>query len=595
MMQFLLVAVNAKYIHSNPAIYSLRAYAGEQYRPYIQLAEYTINQKPEEILADLYQRKPEVIGFSCYIWNFEMIRRLLQELPKVLPKTELWLGGPEVSFHGEELLKEIPSVKGIMAGEGEATFQELLQYYVEKRESHKDPENPEEHTGTEEGLKKIDGLILQSGKTGQRAPLDLPALPFLYEHLEEFQNKIIYYESSRGCPFRCSYCLSSIDKKIRLRPMEAVKKELQFFLERKASQVKFIDRTFNCSREHSLEIWRYIRDHDNGITNFHFEIAAHLLQEEEIALLSQLRPGLVQLEIGIQSANEKTLREINRFADISRIREAVSRLNENHNIHIHLDLIAGLPYEDYDSFAESFQQVYSMEPQQLQLGFLKVLKGTSMEERAEEYGLVYEGRPPYEVLYTNWISYGELLKLKRIEEMVELYYNSSQFTHILPVLLQNFDHAFQMYEALADYYEREGLFLQTPARGYRYRALLSFACETDGERAALYRELLTFDFYLREKAKSRPDFAADLSAYHETIWNFYREEEKSPDYLTGYQNYHAKQMLKMTHIDVFYYKVWEKEPEKAVQRKEQPVFILFDYSVRNPLTQDAKIFTLERL
>lgn len=580
-MQFLLVAVNAKYIHSNPAIYSLKAYAGEEYKSKIELAEYTINQRAEEILADLYRRNPEVIGFSCYIWNFEIVRQLLCEIPKVMPKTEIWLGGPEVSFHGEELLNKLPAVKGIMAGEGEATFRELLQYYTENKE--------------EKVLENIDGLILQSGKTGQRELLDMETLPFLYDNLEEFRHRIIYYESSRGCPFCCSYCLSSIDKKIRLRSIETVKKELQFFLDRKTSQVKFIDRTFNCNKEHSLEIWQYIRKNDNGITNFHFEIAAHLLKEEELNLLSKMRPGLVQLEIGIQSANEKTLKEINRFADIRQIEKTVSRLKETNNIHIHLDLIAGLPYEDYDSFAESFNQVYHLEPQQLQLGFLKVLKGTSMEEKAEEYGLVYESKPPYEVLYTNWISYGEIIALKRIEEMVEIYYNSNQFTHTLPVLLQNFENAFQMYEALADYYEREGLFLQTPARGYRYQVLLSFACKTDGGREALYKELLTFDFYLRENAKSRPFFAADLSVYHKEIRDFYQEEERNPNYLLKYRNYHAKQMLKMTHIDVFYYKVWEKEPEKIVKKEERPVFVLFDYSARSPLTQEAKIFTLERL
>ncbi len=574
-MKFLLAGINAKYIHLNPAIYSLRAYAGEKYRKYVELAEYTINNRKEEILADLYKRKPDAIGFSCYIWNFNIVRELLEDLPKVLPDTDIWLGGPEVSFEGVELFTAYPMVTGIMTGEGEATFRELLEYYC---------------GGHAKGrkLSQISGLLLKEGYTSEREMMDMDKLPFLYDDPETFKNKIIYYESARGCPFRCSYCLSSIDKTVRLRSMDKVKKELQFFLDRKVPQVKFIDRTFNCNHEHAMEIWRYLIDNDNGVTNFHFEIAADIMTEEEIRLLKTMRPGLVQLEIGVQSTNEKTLHEINRYANTAHIAEVVKELLEKGNIHIHLDLIAGLPFEDYDSFVTSFNEVYAMKPKQLQLGFLKVLKGSPIAKRAEEYGIVCQEKPPYEVLYTDWLSYEEVLRLKRVEEMVEVYYNSNQFDQTVLVLSEQFEGPFAMFEALAEYYEKKGYFINTPARSYRYQALLEFAGETDPERKELYEELLTYDFYLRENAKSRPSFCRDLSVYHERIWEFYRKEEKEPVFLPGYAQYHARQTMKMTHMEVFYYPVWEKDPGQICQRREEPYFVLFDYQVRDPLTQDCK-------
>ena len=584
-MKFLLVGINAKYIHSNPAIYSLKAYAGEELAQSIELAEYTINNRKEEILADIFRRNPDVMGFSCYIWNFGLVQELLLELPKLLPDTEIWLGGPEVSFDDGELLEKYPGVTGIMSGEGEQTFKELVVYYKGTIGSKKK---------NEEGLNHIKGLILRSGVTEQRQPLDINELPFLYNDLEVFENKIIYYESSRGCPFRCSYCLSAIDKTVRIRNFSTVKQELKFFLDNRVPQVKFIDRTFNCNHEHAMKVWKYIMDNDNGITNFHFEIAADIMTEEEIALLKQMRPGLVQLEIGVQSTHELTLREINRFVNTEHIAKVVHALHESENIHIHLDLIAGLPFEDYQTFAKPFDEVYAMEPEQLQLGFLKVLKGSPMEDKAEQYGTAYQSTPPYEVLYTKWLSYEELLRLKQIEEMVELYYNSNQFRHTLRVLENCFEGPFAMFEALAAYYEEKGYFVQAPARGYRYQVLLDFARKTDPVREDLYRELLTYDYYLREKAKSRPDFAKNLDEYYEPIWTFYQKEEAEPVYLETYREYHARQTMKMTHMEVFSYPVWEKDGtkidsfSKEMSKEAAPFYVLFDYKQRNPLTGDAK-------
>lgn len=574
-MKFLLVALNTKYIHSNPALYSLRAGAGEELKQQVELAEYTINHGFTEVLADIFKRKPDVLGFSCYIWNIDMVLQLTKELGKLLPETPIWLGGPEVSYDAPAVLRQHPELTGIMVGEGEATFKELLNYYVKGNDN-----------GAE--LSEIAGLCLPEGVTAPRELTDISSLPFLYEDLTGFENKIIYYESSRGCPFRCSYCLSSIDKTVRLRDLVTVKRELQYFLDHKVSQVKFVDRTFNCNHGHATEIWKYLLEHDNGVTNFHFEIAADLLNEEELLLLSRMRPGLVQLEIGVQSANPETLSAIRRSMDLERLEQVVARLRSGNNIHLHLDLIAGLPYENLESFAASFDRVYAMKPEQLQLGFLKVLKGSEMKERAEEFGICYTDRPPYEVLYTKWLEFSEVLLLKQIEEMVELYYNSNQFCNTLRYLERVFTTPFQMFRALAEFYEAEGYFIASPARSYRYQVLHAFACRWDGAHKELYGELLTYDMYLRENLKSRPEFAKDMQEYKETMREFYRNEEEQRTYLPAYTDYDSKQLARMTHLEAFSYPVWEEAPERMEERLETPVFVLFDYKERDALMGEAR-------
>ncbi|MCM1387689.1 MAG: B12-binding domain-containing radical SAM protein [Bacillus sp. (in: Bacteria)] len=602
-MKILLTAVNAKYIHSNPAVYSLRAYAGKSLMPYIEVAEYTINHRKEEILADIYRRKPDVIAFSCYIWNWDMISGLLAELPKILPETDIWLGGPEVSYYPEKLLEKYPMTTGIMIGEGEETFRELAESYRVAAASGIKASDIE--------FEKIRGLVYRAKvktkgmpdtgiktkgtpeteirHTPARELTDISAIPFLYEDLTPFENKIIYYESSRGCPYRCSYCLSSIDKKVRLRNPDIVKKELQFFLEHRVKQVKFVDRTFNCTHEHAKEIWKYLAEHDNGITNFHFEIAADIISEEELEILAKMRPGLMQMEIGVQTFNPRTLQEIRRTTNMDRLKEVVERIQSGGNIHIHLDLIAGLPYEDYGSFIHSFNSVYDMKPQQLQLGFLKVLKGSYLYEKAADYGIRYMDTPPYEALSTKWISYEELLLLKQVEEMVEVYYNSGQFAYTMPVIQTVFPDAFTMYLRLADFYRENGYALMTPARIYRYQVLFDFAMTTKlaGQKELLC-QLLTFDLYLRENSKSRPDFAKELTPYKEKIRNFYKEEEENRHYLPSYADYDSRQLGKMTHMEVFDYPVWETDIAKRMNKQDAPAMVLFDYQSRNALTYEAK-------
>lgn len=541
-MKILLAACNAKYIHSNLAVYNLKAYSSD-YDEHVILREYTINQPKDEILKDIYSSGADVVCFSCYIWNISFVRELIRDLVKILPKTAFWAGGPEVSYDAEKFLTEMPEMTGVMVGEGEKTFHDLLEFYIDGKDS----------------LEEISGIAYRTGDkiihNGWRELMDLSAIPFVYEHLEKFENRIIYYESSRGCPFSCSYCLSSIDKKLRFRDLELVKKELQFFLDHRVPQVKFVDRTFNCKHEHAMTIWKYILEHDNGVTNFHFEISADLLREEEMELMSQMRPGLIQLEIGVQSTNPETIRAIHRHMDLKKLEHCVNRVHSFRNIHQHLDLIAGLPYEDYDTFHQSFNDVYQMKPDQLQLGFLKVLKGSLMQKEAEGYGIVYKEKEPYEVLSTNWLTYGEVLKLKMVESMVEVYYNSGQFWHTLEYLVPLEKDAFTFYEKLGSFYEKKGYSEISHSRMRRYEILLEYLKEETDVPAEVAAQKMLYDLYLREKLKKRPAFAPDQKQYETAVWNYRKNNQVS----------------KTAHIEVF----------------ENGTVILFDYEKRDPLSKNA--------
>ena len=578
-MKVLLTAVNAKYIHSNLAIYSMKAYAEQKGCPgaEIQLAEYTINQQQDGILRGIYEKKPDLLCFSCYIWNISFVRELIRDVKKILPKTRIWVGGPEVSYDAEDFLKEMPQVTGVICGEGEETFAEVVRTYAQWEKQEQEPGK----------LADVPGIVYRDGEklvfTGNRDILNMDELVFPYENLSLFEHKIIYYESSRGCPFSCSYCLSSIDKKLRFRSVFLVKKELQFFLDHQVPQVKFVDRTFNCKKEHAMEIWKYIKEHDNSITNFHFEIAADLLTEEEIGLIAAMRPGLIQLEIGVQSTNERTLQEIRRKTSFQEICKKVRAVAEGENVHQHLDLIVGLPYEDYKSFQKSFCDVYALRPQQLQLGFLKVLKGAYMEEMADAYGCVYKSKEPYEVLKTKWLTYGEISRLKGIEEMTEVYYNSGQFFYTLEALVKEFPDAFTMYEELADFYKRKGYFAVSHARISRYEILREFLQEKGIQYLEFYDQLMVLDLYARENLKTRPSWAMDLKPYKRQIQAFYAKEEEQPEILKDYQGYQARQMEKMTHLEVFTYNVLEGKPEKGCYP------VVFDYKKRNPLTYQGGI------
>lgn len=544
-MKILLVVCNAKYIHSNLAVYDLQAYASD-YADHIVLKEYTINQQKDDIMRDIYLEHPDVVCVSCYIWNLSFVKELMADLIKILPGADFWAGGPEVSYDAEKFLTENSEFKGVMVGEGEETFKELAGYYVEK--------NPQD-------LKNMTGICYRDGDqiihNGWRQIMDLSSIPFIYKDLSEFKNRIIYYESSRGCPFSCSYCLSSIDKKLRFRDTETVKKELQFFIDNKVPQVKFVDRTFNCKHDHAMAIWKYINEHDNGVTNFHFEISADLLREEELQEMSTMRPGLIQLEIGVQSTNPDTIKAIHRTMDFEKLKGIVDRIHSFGNIHQHLDLIAGLPYEDYDSFRHSFNDVYALKPQQLQLGFLKVLKGSHMMEMCREYGIVYKTQEPYEVLSTKWLDYDHVLKLKTVENMVEVYYNSGQFQNTLEYLEKFFPDAFSIYERLGSFYMEKGYGDVSHTRMRRYEILLEFLEDVPEISMDQVKDQMVYDLYLRENLKSRPGFARDQKPFERQIWDF-RKREK---------------VAKNAHVEVF----------------ADGTVLLFNYADRDPLTNNAHV------
>lgn len=599
-MKLLLTALNAKYIHSNPAVYSLRAYAlakDPALAEHIEIAEYTINQEPDEILRSIYEKKPDVIAFSCYIWNIRLIAGIIVDLKKVLPDAAIWLGGPEVSFDAKERLAKWPGIYGIMRGEGEETFYELAESLLSGR-----------------ALGDIRGITYRNENTEQiveteaREALRLSDIPFPYEDPDDFENRIIYYETSRGCPYSCSYCLSSVEKHVRLRSMELVKRELAFFLDHKVKQVKFVDRTFNCNKEHAAEIWGYLREHDNGITNFHFEISADIIDETELSLLKNLRPGLIQLEIGVQSTNPDTIRAIRRRMDVQKLKAVTERIRSFHNIHQHLDLIAGLPYEDYHSFQKSFQDVYEMSPNQLQLGFLKVLKGAAMEDEAAGFGIEYHSEPPYEVLFTKWLSFSDVLRLKGVEEMLEIYYNSGQFTWSVRYLENYFSSPFLLYEALASFYQKKGIASLRLSRLERYRLLCEFGVmlimeqkntkisirkegaangtaangtKVNGTAAnvsastemAAFKEILYFDYCRRERPKSSPDFAAGQEAYKKYRKAFYESREK--ELKTHTYLHHFDYSVRLTALNG--------------RASEDESYILFDYDKRDPMDFGAEV------
>jgi len=573
-MRTLLVAINSKYIHSNLAVYSLKAFC-EDCEIDICIEEFTINQYTNFICKEIYKKKPDIVAFSCYIWNIDFVYEVSLELKKILPNTEIWLGGPEVTYDSDSVLAAHSYIKGVMIGEGEDTFSEVMRHYA--------------NSGHENDLKLIKGISYHDKNlliitTPPRPLLDMDSLKFIYNDISEFENKIIYYESSRGCPFCCSYCLSSVEKSVRFRSIYKVKEELNYFLKNRVSQVKFVDRTFNCNHERTKELLTFIRDNDNGITNFHLEIAADLLSDQEIEIMRTMRPGLIQLEIGVQSTNLETIQEIDRVMDFERLSEIVEKINEGENIHQHLDLIAGLPYENYDSFVNSFNDVYKLRPEKLQLGFLKLLKGSKMHRKVKEYGIVYTEKSPYEVLFTNWISYPEILRMKNVEEAVELYYNSGQYRHTMELLETKFDTPFKMYEELSDYYEDNNLYQIKHSRITRYNILLEFIKTIVGDEINVFEQVMVFDLYLRENLKTRPVFAIDISECKALFREFYVS-------YAAHKNSHIEpfsiDIEKVCNINIQEVKKICENIEETFHYKN--TLLVFDYEERNPLNYEAKV------
>ncbi len=607
--RILLAAVNAKYVHANLALHSLKTFAAP-YTELIEIAEFTINQYQEDIVHSIYRKKPDFLAFSCYIWNIDMILEAAETLHRLMPDLPIWLGGPEVSFESRELLEDHPYITGIMQGEGEEVFRRLCAWYVDGEGDLVDIPH----------IVWREKDVIREGRPFTREDfIPMDDLPFVYEgyltmpdemaneaddHVSDnangrsatklagpFDNKIIYYETSRGCPFRCSYCLSAGEKPVRLRSLDKVLRELQIFLDAKVKQVKFVDRTFNANHDHAMAIWQYIKDHDNGVTNFHFELEANVLTEDELDLLCSLRPGLVQTEIGVQSTNEATLRAVRRNPDFEKIVHVSEKIKAAGNAHLHLDLIAGLPEEDLETFKRSFNMVYGLHPNELQLGFLKLLKGSLLREDAVKYGFVAHKQAPYEILSTNWLSFEDILRLKDLEQMLEMFGNSAQFTGTIARLEKEYKvtddargdgvngaytfDAFAMFDDLAKWYRARGYHNGSHSRMELFSILREFCLEKAPQvPVSEWDDLLLTDLYLRENAKSRPAWAPDLAQYKEERRNFYRQEEAAPVHLQGYEGRDAKTLARMTHLEI------REENGKLTGR-------LFDYAKRNPLTGNA--------
>ncbi|NLZ49674.1 MAG: DUF4080 domain-containing protein [Clostridiales bacterium] len=490
-MKLVLTALNAKYVHTNLAVRYLREYTKDlDYE--CSIKEFSINDRLENILEALIAENPEVIGFSCYIWNIEMVIKLSKLIKKVNPNIEILYGGPEVSF---DVRKFLDSVDGdyLIEGEGEETFRRFILYKL--------------NGGS---IEDIPGLFYRdengniNGKNNLNF-LDMDQLPFPYSNEYEFKNKIIYYEASRGCPFNCKYCLSSTIKGVRLRNLDLVKKELTLLMERGVSLVKFVDRTFNANRDYARKLWQFLKDADTN-TRFHFEISADLLREEDIELLRSVPKGRFQFEIGVQSTNEEVVKNINRTMNIDKLAHRVRQLRLADNIHLHLDLIAGLPGESYESFKESFNEVYSFGPHVIQLGFLKLLKGSKMKEEEKKWGMVYSPYPPYEIIRNNYISYDQLVILKKVEAVVDKYYNSQNFGNILQYIMPNFNSAFDFFLNLAEYFQSKGYFNRSISGVEYYRIFIDFYKECVGEDLNVLKDLIKYDYFRFNKRSWIPDF-----------------------------------------------------------------------------------------
>ncbi|MBI6089252.1 B12-binding domain-containing radical SAM protein [Clostridium perfringens] len=490
-MKILLTAINSKYIHSNLAVRYLKAFTKDlDFQGDIK--EFSINDRVENILEGIIEEKPDVVAFSCYIWNMEFVNRLAELIKLVDPNIEILYGGPEVSYEGKEFLENHEG-EYVIVGEGEKTFREFVLYKLGE--------------GKIEDIKglnyKRDGKVFENPK---RPEMDMNELVFPYTYEEDINNKIVYYEASRGCPFKCKYCLSSVMHGVRFLDVERVKKELKYFMERGLKLVKFVDRTFNCNREYTVELLKYLSEQDTE-TRFHFEVAADLLTEEQIEILNNAPKGRFQLEVGVQTTNNEVLHNINRYITYENIKEKVLKVASGKNVMQHLDLIAGLPGEDLESFKKSFNDVHAIRPDEIQLGFLKLLKGSSMREEAEKWGIVYSPYAPYEIIRSKDISYEELLLLKKVEAMVDKYYNSCKFNNVIKFFLNIYEKPFDFYYDLAMFFEEKGNFKRSIGNVEYYKILLDFYLEKiGGEDEGLFKEVLKFDYLCFNKKRWLPDF-----------------------------------------------------------------------------------------
>lgn len=569
-MNVLLTTLNTKFIHTNLAIRYLREYVRGEHN--IDILEFTINQDLNKIIADIHRLKPQIVGFSTYIWNINETLIITKALKLVNPNIKIILGGPEVSFNIKGLMHKNPQIDYIVYNEGEETFKDLINAL------YNDQNN----------LQGIFGLAYRhKGEIYINPQRDLICnledIPFAYDEegaLDAFKDKIIYYESTRGCPFNCKYCLSSTISGVRYLPMHRVKKDISKMIDAKVKQVKFVDRTFNANKKSAMEIMKFIMEEDPEDINFHFEISAHIIDDEMLAFLKRPKEGLFQFEIGVQSTNSETTYEIMRTTDFARIEKVSREIRKNNNIHQHLDLIAGLPYEDYDSFSKSFNDVYSIKPEKIQLGFLKLLKGSQLRIDEEKYGYKYLDIPPYEIMENDYISYDEIIRLKFIEELVDKYYNEGYFKHSLAFIIKNFyKNPFEFYEEYAEFWIKNNLYDQSHSRDKRYEILYDYYMEKKFSNIEVFLNLIKYDYIKNNRKNRLPQWLSREKLDNEMIHWILKDEAILDRLSDEYQRIPTKKLLKTVDIEHFTKDIYEiiENDYTVSEGKDQDLYILFHF------------------
>ncbi|HSH35915.1 B12-binding domain-containing radical SAM protein [Schnuerera sp.] len=569
-MKVILTTLNSKFIHSALSIRYIKSYSDDIVP--IELMEFTVNQNIDYIVGEIYKKNPDIIGFSTYIWNREETLKICEVLKIIKPEMKIILGGPEVSFDGKDILQNNFFVDIVVYGEGEATFRELLKTSLDGKDDYS----------------KVKGIFCREGKeiiqTPPRPLIEkLDSIPSPYVEIgDEFKNKIVYFESSRGCPFNCQFCLSSTIKGVRYFDLERVKKDLDSLIKAEVKQVKFVDRTFNANKKYAMEIMNFIIEKNPKNINFHFEVTAHLLDREMLNFIKKAKEGLFQFEIGVQSTNSKTIEAVGRTTDFNKLKLVCKEIKSNNNIHQHLDLIAGLPYENYESFKKSFNDVYEIKPEKIQLGFLKLLKGSGLRKDKDKHNFKFLDQPPYEVLETDYISYREMLKLKGIEDLVEKYFNEGYFKHSLEYLIRNkYITAFDFFEDLLKYWEKNKYHTISHSRNRLYKILLDFYIRKDFDNSVVFKELMKYDYIYNNNNPNIPRFLerTEVKLIQRNKHNILKNEKLLDKYLNQYKNIATKKIINKIHIEKFKVDIEELISNQYSMDNNmlKDRYILFDY------------------
>ncbi|CEQ10945.1 radical SAM domain-containing protein [[Clostridium] sordellii] len=585
-MKILLTTLNSKFIHTNLAIRYLNQMVKDIEDIEVDIREYTINNELDFILKDIYKNDYDVILFSTYIWNVNDIVKLCDNIKKVKPNMKIALGGPEVSYDSEDSMKKYDFVDYILYGEGELVFRDFVK-----------------HLKGDIKIEDVDGIVYRNNKDIiKNKPMklleNLDLIPSPYEKLnkEEYENRIVYYETSRGCPFNCQYCLSSTLQGLRYFSIDRVKKDLKALIDARVSQIKFIDRTFNANKKFAMEIMKFLMENDNDYTTYHFEVTAHLLSDDMLEFLKHCKEGLFQFEIGVQTTNEKVLDAVGRRDDFGKLSYVVKKIASYRNIHQHLDLIAGLPYEDYKSFENSFNDVFNLGIEHLQLGFLKMIKGTGIRNRADEHEFRYKDYPPYEVLYNKYISYDQILKLKDIEEILERYFNSKNFVLSMRYIIHNFykQSPFKFFEDFATYFNDNGYFNMSQGKNQLYKILLDFYLEKININSDLFKEIIKYDYISLGKTSNVPAFLekVDIEDFKNRCHLFLQNEENILKYIPRFENTPAKQIIKYVHFEVFKYDILKLKDDIKTKLEPKESIVLFVYDDKK-VFEKSKSYTVE--